>query len=369
MKCKIEFPQSILIWMISIALITWACSGRNVERVEESPLVLIPDTLPGVPVALSEYGLFAEPLAAMKPVGGILEYEVNASLFSDYALKKRFVYLPGEQSMTYHPEEVFDLPEGALVFKFFYYPARMDSPEEDITVIETRVLEKKEGQWKAYTYVWNESQTDAYLQIGGFDRSIAWINEVGQAQTLDYAVPNMNQCKSCHEFKNALVPIGLTARQINRSLPGRTENQLIHLAETGWLKDLPDIHTIDALADWADVGHATLDARARAYLDSNCGHCHRENGPARNSSLFLDAYVRNPAHLGVGKTPVAAGKGSGGLTYGIVPGKPDESILLYRMISSEPGIMMPELGRKVSHAEGISLIRDWILNMDADYLR
>jgi hypothetical protein len=64
------------------------------------------------------------------------------------------------------------------------------------------------------------------------------------------------------------------------------------------------------------------------------------------------------------KTPIAAGIGSGGLKYDIVPGKPDQSILHYRMHSLQPGIAMPELGRKMAHTEGLALITDWINEME-----
>ena len=51
------------------------------------------------------------------------------------------------------------------------------------------------------------------------------------------------------------------------------------------------------------------------------------------------------------------------MLYSIVPGAPDRSILLYRMESSEPDEMMPELGRSLIHSEGIALIKQWIREM------
>jgi len=63
------------------------------------------------------------------------------------------------------------------------------------------------------------------------------------------------------------------------------------------------------------------------------------------------------------KMPIAAGRGSGGRLYDIVPGKPEGSVLLFRLESTEPGIMMPELPRRMLDAEGIQLIRQWIAGM------
>lgn len=76
------------------------------------------------------------------------------------------------------------------------------------------------------------------------------------------------------------------------------------------------------------------------------------------------ADVTAPLALGIGKAPVAAGKGSGGRMFSIVPGSPDESILVYRIESTDPGVMMPEMGRRLVHEEGVSLIREWIQSMN-----
>jgi hypothetical protein len=103
-----------------------------------------------------------------------------------------------------------------------------------------------------------------------------------------------------------------------------------------------------------------LNARARAYLDVNCGHCHSRQGPANTSGLFLDIQEKNSSHLGVNKTPVAAGRGAGDLKFDIVPGQPQNSILIYRMKTNDPAIAMPEIGREQVHKEGVALIEEWI---------
>ena len=79
--------------------------------------------------------------------------------------------------------------------------------------------------------------------------------------------------------------------------------------------------------------------------------------------MFLDYYQKDRKALGIYKTPIAAGRGSGKFEYDIVPGDPDHSILVYRFNSTDPGIMMPELGRSMVHHEGLELIREWILSL------
>jgi hypothetical protein len=77
----------------------------------------------------------------------------------------------------------------------------------------------------------------------------------------------------------------------------------------------------------------------------------------------LEFTEKRSIHLGIKKKPVAAGRGSGNKLYSIAPGSPEESILLYRMQSIDPGIMMPESGRTLTHKEGVKLIEEWILNL------
>src|SRR5690606_30354923 len=185
-----------------------------------------------------------------------------------------------------------------------------------------------------------------------------------------YQVPDTNQCASCHaaDFgQQRIVPIGVKARHLNRDVayPNATENQLAHWARNEILSDLPDGATAPSSAQWNDA-RQDLNARARAYLDINCGHCHSATAAANTSGLLLDATTTDPARLGRCKVPVATGRGSGTGVFDIVPGTPDESILLQRMISTEPDIAMPEIGRALVHEEGVALIRAWIAAMPGD---
>jgi uncharacterized repeat protein (TIGR03806 family) len=157
-------------------------------------------------------------------------------------------------------------------------------------------------------------------------------------------------------------PIGPSVRQLNRdfSYSEVNENQLIHWNKIGLIDKLPPLNEIPKSPIWNNPQSGSLNDRARAWLDINCAHCHNEHGPAKTSGMFLAYNEKEPIKYGILKTPVAAGKGSGGRKFGIVPGKPEQSILLYRIESIDPGEMMPEVGRKLQHKEGIQLIKDWI---------
>jgi uncharacterized repeat protein (TIGR03806 family) len=163
-----------------------------------------------------------------------------------------------------------------------------------------------------------------------------------------------------------MVPVGIAARHLNREQvygDHVVKNQLRYWDQIGILSGLPsDMTSVPANALWQNENEG-LEKRARSYLDINCGNCHNPKGPANTSGFFLDIRETNPTALGVYKTPVAAGQGSGGFKYDILPGKPEQSILVYRMKTNDPGKAMPELGREQLHKEGIELISQWIREM------
>jgi hypothetical protein len=111
---------------------------------------------------------------------------------------------------------------------------------------------------------------------------------------------------------------------------------------------------------WRAGADDDIERRARSYLDVNCGHCHNPHGAADTSGLFLYAGETSARRLGVCKPPIAAGRGTGGRHVSVMPGKPGESILIYRVGDTDPGIMMPELGRATVHEEGLALLRRWV---------
>ncbi|MCS6928862.1 MAG: hypothetical protein NZM43_05135 [Saprospiraceae bacterium] len=311
---------------------------------------------------LSAYGFFLGPLANLQPAENVFSYEVNAPLFSDYAEKARFVALPQGKRMRFRLGEPFDLPEGSVIIKNFFYYHDFRRPEEGRRLVETRLLVREADTWKALTYVWNAEQTDAFLEVAGAEIPLTWIDNTGKRQRLSYQVPNLNQCKGCHATKGQLVPIGLTAEQTHRKVSGAS--QLERWMTEGLLEGVTaaELAAVTPLADYDDPT-SSLESRARAYLHANCAHCHHPHGSANTSGLFLEITQTDPLRLGVLKPPVAAGRGSGNRKYSITPGKPSESILLYRMEQNDPGIRMPELGRQLAHREGIELIRQWILQM------
>lgn len=352
-------------WMIFVYLAgIIACSKPQRKPVIEEVRLLGTAEL-DLPKKLSEWNLFKQPIAGLSPEEGLIPYDINTPLFTDYALKARFVKLPENIFAKYDSTEVMNFPVGTILVKNFYYQSDLTDQNSRRRIIETRLLVHKEIGWDALVYLWNEEQTEAELIITGKSVPVSWKDQNGVLQDVNYAVPNLVQCKSCHDKSGRITPIGPSARQLNKSYSYEdgVMNQLDKWHETGILTGLPTAANRPKLPVWNDSETGTLDQRARAWLEINCAHCHRPEGPAKNTGLYLTYAEKDEYRIGIQKPPVAAGRGSGGLKYAIVPGKPEQSIIALRISSTDPGVMMPELGRKMKHEEGVQLISDWIKQM------
>jgi uncharacterized repeat protein (TIGR03806 family) len=320
---------------------------------------MVPDTPYG---KLSQYSFFTGKLAELTPNERVLPYDLNSPLFSDYAHKARFVWMPEGTSATYRTGEVLDFPVGTVLIKNFYFKADERDALSEKRIIETRLLVNRGEEWEAFGYLWNEEQTEAVYEVIGDIQEVSWVDQTGVVRATNYIVPNKNQCKNCHLTGKKQIPIGPKIRNLNKTFryPEGERNQLEKWAAEGYLSG----YTLDAvhpkLAVWDDGTSGSLSERALAYLDINCGHCHNEHGAANTSGLHLMADAELDMSLGIYKATVSAGAGTGGHTYSIVPGNPEASIMIYRMRSTNPGAMMPELGRSLVHQEGVALISEWI---------
>jgi uncharacterized repeat protein (TIGR03806 family) len=300
------------------------------------------------PTRLSEFGFFNG--SADKPNPVLIPYTLKTPLFSDYAEKQRFVFLPLNKKVSVDKADgrmIF--PDGTVLIKNFGYP----DAKGKLKVLETRLLIRLPDQWLALPYVWRPDGKDAELKLAGARIPVNTKLADGRKINISYAVPNKNQCKECHSEADAVVPIG--PRVGNMVIDG-------HVAH-----DKPLLSAIEGQFGgfaWDTAVTSPLDQRARAYLAINCAHCHNAKGSASNSGLYLGRDVNDPITLGLRKRPVAAGRAAGNFEFVIDPGHPERSILIHRLKSTDPGIAMPELGRATVHAEGLKLLEDWIRAME-----
>lgn len=294
---------------------------------------------PQLPRVLSDYGFFRD-LKAHDVARGVTMYRLNTPLYSDGAEKLRYVYTPAGTKLVANGEGLIEFPIGSALIKTFAFGEGADR-----RLIETRVLLKRADGWLALPYLWNEDQSDARLAVAGARIDLVTL----RGEEISYRVPNKNQCKECHGLDGEVVPIGPKARNLS----------------TEWLASQFGIvpEGADQLPVWEHRDKASAEDAARAYLDVNCAHCHRPGAMASNSGLDLRWEQDDPKALGIMKRPVAAGRGAGKLLFDIVPGDPEGSILLHRMLSNDPGVAMPELGKATVDEEGTEAVRRWIEGM------
>ncbi|MEE4349100.1 MAG: SO2930 family diheme c-type cytochrome [Pacificimonas sp.] len=343
-----RFPRLAAV-LAGAALLSFAPPGGPIAAVNDAALMA-----ERAPRDFADYGLFLD-AAMTQPAGRVVKYDLNSALFSDYADKARYIYVPEGKTISYTEEGVLDIPVGSAIVKHFGF-TRADG---SIDMIETRLLIHQADGWTALPYVWDANDTKAMLKKAGARVDVEGRNAKGVPLALGWRVPNVNQCKGCHSVDGEMMPIGPKARNLSGDVHGTNDLQI--LAGAGLLTGMPDDPA--HMPNWEDET-VPVDRRARAYLDVNCGHCHNPAGPASNSGLFLGWDAETGPQIGIGKGPVAAGRGSGGRMVSIDPGNPDGSILLYRVESTEPGVMMPELARTQRHDEAAALLRAWIADME-----
>ncbi|MFM7199554.1 MAG: SO2930 family diheme c-type cytochrome [Myxococcota bacterium] len=364
-------------WSKVLALLVLVgCSGETPEAsptptVEPATPTVIPEVIPNLAgpfpyEKLSDYGFFRSPMKTLEPGRGVYGYEVISPLYSDHALKRRFIVLPEGQKIGFTEDERWSFPDKTILVKNFAFAKDMRDPSLGEQLIETRLLILENGVWTAHTYRWNEEQTEATNLVAGAFLTLSYVDMAGLPVEQLYQIPNTVQCKNCHGSYDVLGPIGARTRQLNRMVEdeaGQELHQLEWLAGEGVFSEpLPAVASLPALA--SPAGQESLDRRARSYLESNCAHCHQPGGAGGPSGLVLTTDETVPMTYGICKPPVAAGPASAGLHYDIVPGSPDESIMVYRISSSEPQIKMPELGNLTVDPNGLQLIRDWISAME-----
>jgi uncharacterized repeat protein (TIGR03806 family) len=303
-----------------------------------------PQPIDTFPDRLSKTGC-AMPGRPLDPAPGLVPYDVNAPFWSDGADKRRYLALPDDATIAVGKDGDFDLPVGSVLRKDFTLGGKR---------IETRLfMRHQDGDWAGYSYAWDDAETDATLVRGGKTAKVAGGN---------WAYPSSGQCLQCHT-KAAGRTLGLELAQLNRDFvytaTNRVSNQLATLDHIGLLAaKVGDPQALPALPDPSGAG--PVDARARAYLHTNCSFCHRPEGPGRGTANWL--YDTPWASAGACDVePVAGDLGVAGARL-VKPGAPDQSLALLRLRSQNAARMppFPPLGSRRLDASGSALLDTWI---------
>ncbi len=324
------------------------------------------------PVKLSQSGLFSD-LRRHIPAAGVEEYVVNAPMWSDGAKTRFLIAIPGTEPATLHdkPQPMFDwfktqtsFPVGTVLCR----TVEFDRPNiESPLKIETQVRQLlAKDDWHHYTYRWNQDQSDAMLvastgEQATFELPTSKLNDNQFAvETITWDFMGRSQCKVCHTPWHGE---SLSFRETQLRQPWHQHDELSRLIDSGivaYSGRLSSDAIPELMVDPYDSSR-DLDDRARSYLHANCANCHVFG----NGSVVMELTRYKDLqqlHL-VNEVPM---KGDFGIEGGrlVVPGHPEQSIMLYRMLKGGSG-RMPHIGGHVEDVAGIGLIDQWILGMDA----
>ncbi|PIV50819.1 MAG: hypothetical protein COS19_03425 [Flavobacteriaceae bacterium CG02_land_8_20_14_3_00_34_13] len=351
--------------LVFIIFLFFSCSSDNYV---EDPIEEIPEVSPvnfditAVPYAtLSEYNFYEGAMTNLNPVYGVVPYDLITPLFTDYAHKKRFIWMPNNVKANYVSDsEIFNFPIGTMIIKNFYYDNVQ--PNNETKILETRVLIKKSDGWVFAEYIWNEDQTEAVLDMTGRNVPIAWTQN-GETKSVNYRIPSQFECLTCHKSAGLKIPIGPKPQNINTNFDYTEgpKNQLTKWEEMGYL-DSNYPSSITTTVKWDDPSQP-LDLRMRSYFDSNCAHCHVTNGHCDYRPIRLSFNESsNPINLGICVEPqedISLWLDVNP-THIIAPGDIENSVIYHRMNTTEDAIKMPLMGRSLVHEEAINLVVEWI---------
>lgn len=308
---------------------------------------------------LSDYHFFKGLLKEQNPADRVLPYNLASTLFTDYVLKKRFVWMPqGEKALYDGDAKSLDFPVGSVIIKNFYYDNVL--PNNQKRIIETRLMIMKNEGWIFAEYVWNEAQTEAFLDMNGSYTNVSWKKEDGVTLSANYRIPSETECFTCHKVNEIPVPIGPKPQNLNNNYTysNGSYNQLQKWIAVGYLdgNNLPT--NIVSTIDYRDTTKS-LEMRVRSYLDINCAHCHQEGSHCSYRPIRLAfSETGNFQNMGVCVAPDEHINGD--LKYIIMPQRTDASVMYYRINTTDASARMPLLGRSMVDFEGVAMMKKFI---------
>lgn len=344
-----------------------SCKNDDLVPVDPNQGVFLNFDINELPYSkLSTYGFFTGELKNMIPVNKVIPYEPASSLFTDYALKKRFIWMPQGTKATYDADDkTLNFPVGTILIKSFYY--NTIQPGNTTKIIETRLMIRKSSGWVFAEYIWNDSQTEATLLTGddftsGSSKMVTFKKDNNEIITTDYRIPSESECLACHKLDNKPIPIGTKPQSlnINHNYPNGVKNQLQKLVDEGYLVSYPS--NIISTVDYHDTSKP-IDIRLRSYLDMNCAHCHQDKARCDYRPIRLSfSQTTNLTNMGVcvfADEPI-----SPSVERIITPGNIYKSVMHYRLNTVDENTRMPLLGRTIVHDEGVSLLKEWINSLN-----
>lgn len=301
------------------------------------------------PRRLSQTGLL-DSTSELKAAPGVYPYKPIAQSWQGGPRSEFLIALPGTASIqTKKAKRQWKFPEGTVFVRTFLYGQ---------TRLETQLLHFDGLSWLPYSYLWNETQTDAELvEASGLEHPFI-VDVDGRQETFNWKIHHRAQCQTCHSRERG-GGIGFDLDNlVSISESGQTDLQ--RMIDLGILdKAPPKWWNVKRMVDPYDA-EADLDARARSYLSANCVHCHQRGG---GGTVPLDLLYVNDTEA-INAVDFAPTQGTFGIEDAkvIAPGDPSRSILFYRLATSSSG-HMPKIWSRDNDLQGLKLIHDWITAM------
>jgi uncharacterized repeat protein (TIGR03806 family) len=283
----------------------------------------------------------------------LLPYDVNAPVWSDGEEKRRFLALPADGTIGYRDHGAWTMPVGTVLMKEFIL-------EGSDRALETRFLVRRDSGWEGFTYRWNDRQTEADL-VGEAGSQITVLDPAAPGGARHRDFPSREQCAGCHDEIAGGV-LGFHTGQLNREHDhdGVVDNQLRMMERLGLFGGpLPaDPVALPRFPEPHDT-KAPVAARARAYVQGNCAHCHQPGGRCDVMDLRFETPFRatdlcnEPPWYGYLEDPD---------DRRLVPGDPQHSILWQRVSRRGPD-QMPPLATHLVDEEAVDLLSEWITGL------
>jgi uncharacterized repeat protein (TIGR03806 family) len=303
---------------------------------------------------LSDTGLFLD-LGALEPAPGLIAYDVNVPQSADGAEMRRWIALPDGAEIEFAATGPWRFPAGTVLVQHFEI-ALLAGAEPDRR-LETRLLVHQVDGWAGFTYRWDEDGADAVLLAGRETLPLSIATPDGTVE-FTYEFPGRSDCQRCHTAATGTV-LGVHTRQLNRDFefPLAADNQLRTWNHIGIFdRDIGPVSALGALPAPDDPAEPVA-PRARAWLDVNCAHCHRPDGPAQ-----LDLDLRFATPLGeMNAVDAAPQSESFGIDAERIIARGDhQSSMLWQRIARTGGGRMPPLSNARMDPLGVELVAEWI---------
>ena len=305
------------------------------------------------PRVLSATGAFSN-LQTLAPADGLIPFTVNSPLWSDAAVKTRWMAVPNDgppyssdEQIRFAPVGEWSFPNGTVFVKHFELTVNEATGERKRQ--ETRFLVRNSaGGVYGITYKWRPDNSEADLLADGLEENVTITGVNGARRVQRYSYPSRADCLFCHN-QHANYVLGPKTHQLNGEFTypatGRFDNQLRTLNHLRLLNPPQSEASFATYLRSVSVASATapVQTRMRSWIDANCSHCHRPGG-------------FGPGYDGRFYTPLAKQN----LINSYVKFRDPAGSLLYQRDNSLDASKMPPVAKNVIHETAMATMRQWI---------